>query len=129
MVGEYLLTTTIAGPPSSDVDYTAAQLALSAGDWEVGATLEFAFTTSTGVGNVAGSIQIGPLGSATLIQGSPALWHPISGLTGSFSFGVPVGVGRLNTAAPATVSLVARVLWVTSASIIPTGALWARRVR
>jgi hypothetical protein len=126
MVGEYLITTAIGGPVSPGVGYTAAQLALPAGDWDVGATIEYAFTTATGVTLVAASIQA-PVG--TLAQGLPALWNSGLNLSGSITFGAPVGQGRYSSAAPVTLALVATVIWSTANAIVPTGSLWARRRR
>ena len=80
-VGEFLETTAFSNPVSSNVAYTAATLALTAGDWEVGGTVQFAFTSGTGVASIAALIAA----TGGTLQGAPASGLPASPWPGRLS--------------------------------------------
>jgi hypothetical protein len=130
-VGEYISSN--AAPPGASIPINATaqnvvQISLTAGDWDVWATVGF-----TGAGGLVGQAYWGCI---TTVSGTIAT-NPGNGgamaIAGNFPAGLtnecfPVGRMRLNPASTTTVYLVAQMLGTTGTCQV-YGFIGARRVR
>ena len=124
-VGEYLETTAFAAPVSSGTGYTAATLALTAGDWDVGGNYQATFTTATGINTIGAVMQA----TGGTLRGAPCFWNAGFSLSGSLAWMGSLGVGRVSSATPITLSIAGQIGWTTASGIAVAGSLWARRNR